>query len=135
MVVDDRALREAEARNVELEARIGSLENERKTLRKELEESRERFNQSATFSKEREFLALREIINKKEKDILDLREDLDAKERQVLDHKDKIRELDRVAPRPRGEDARASSAAWSRRRRRSPSCWASATSRPSARRG
>ncbi len=95
MVVDDRALREAEARNVELEARIGSLENERKTLRKELEESRERFNQTATFSKEREFLALREIINKKEKDILDLREDLDAKERQVLDHKDKVRELDR----------------------------------------
>jgi CheY-like chemotaxis protein len=94
-VVDDRALREAEARNVELEARIASLENERKTLRKELEEARERFNQTATFSKEREFLALREIINKKEKDILDLREDLDAKERQVLDHKDKIRELDR----------------------------------------
>ena len=50
----------------------------------------------ATFSKEREFLALREIINKKEKDILDLREDLDAKERQILDHKDKIRELDRA---------------------------------------
>jgi CheY-like chemotaxis protein/predicted nucleic acid-binding Zn-ribbon protein len=95
MVVDDRALREAEARNVELEARIGSLENERKALRKELEEARERFNQTATFSKEREFLALREIINKKEKDILDLREDLDAKERQILDHKDKIRELDR----------------------------------------
>ena len=95
MVVDDRALREAEARNVELEARIGSLENERKTLRKELEEARERFNQTATFSKEREFLSLREIINRKEKDILDLREDLDAKERQVLDHKDKIRELDR----------------------------------------
>ena len=95
VVVDDRALREAETRNVELEARIASLENERKTLRKELEEARERFNQTATFSKEREFLALREIINKKEKDILDLREDLDAKERQVLDHKDKIRELDR----------------------------------------
>ncbi len=94
-VVDDRALRESEARAFELEARIASLEGERKTLRKELEESRERFNQSATFSKEREFLALREIINKKEKDILDLREDLDAKERQVLDHKDKIRELDR----------------------------------------
>jgi len=80
----------------ELQARIGSLETERGTLRRELEESRERFNQTATFSKEREFLALREIINKKEKDILDLREDLDAKERQILDHKDKIRELDRA---------------------------------------
>ena len=87
--------RELDGQVAELQARIGSLETERHTLRRELEESRERFNQTATFSKEREFLALREIINKKEKDILDLREALDAKERQVLDHKDKIRELDR----------------------------------------
>ena len=91
-----RRAREAEARNAELEARIHSLENERQTLRKEIEEARERFTQSATFSKEREFLGLREIINKKEKDILDLRDALDAKERQILDHKDKIRELDRA---------------------------------------
>ncbi|HEY6474964.1 MAG TPA: response regulator [Polyangia bacterium] len=94
--VDDGRAREAEARNIELEARIHSLENERQTLRKEIEEARERFTQSATFSKEREFLGLREIINKKEKDILDLRDALDAKERQILDHKDKIRELDRA---------------------------------------
>jgi DNA-binding response OmpR family regulator len=94
--VDDGRAREAEARNAELEARIHSLENERQTLRKEIEEARERFTQSATFSKEREFLGLREIINKKEKDILDLRDALDAKERQILDHKDKIRELDRA---------------------------------------
>jgi DNA-binding response OmpR family regulator len=93
--VDDRRAREAEARNAELEARIHSLESERQTLRKEVEEARERFTQSATFSKEREFLGLREIINKKEKDILDLRDALDAKDRQILDHKDKIRELDR----------------------------------------
>jgi DNA-binding response OmpR family regulator/DNA repair exonuclease SbcCD ATPase subunit len=93
---DDRRAREAEARNTELEARIHSLENERQTLRKEIEEARERFTQSATFSKEREFLGLREIINKKEKDILDLRDALDAKERQILDHKDKIRELERA---------------------------------------
>jgi DNA repair exonuclease SbcCD ATPase subunit len=95
-VVDDGRLREAQARNTELEARIHSLESERQTLRKEIEEARERFTQSATFSKEREFLGLREIINKKEKDILDLRDALDAKERQILDHKDKIRELDRA---------------------------------------
>jgi DNA-binding response OmpR family regulator len=93
---DDARLREVEARNTELGARIHSLENERQTLRKEIEEARERFTQSATFSKEREFLGLREIINKKEKDILDLRDALDAKERQILDHKDKIRELDRA---------------------------------------
>jgi len=95
-VVGDGHLRELQARNTELEARIQSLENERQTLRKELEEARERFTQSATFSKEREFLGLREIINKKEKDILDLRDGMDAKERQILDHKDKIRELDRA---------------------------------------
>jgi DNA-binding response OmpR family regulator len=93
---DDTRLREAETRNAELQARIHSLENERQTLRKEIEEARERFTQSATFSKEREFLGLREIINKKEKDILDLRDALDAKERQMLDHKDKIRELERA---------------------------------------
>jgi len=94
--VDDGRVREAEARNAELEARIHSLESERQTLRKEVEEARERFTQSATFSKEREFLGLREIINKKEKDILDLRDALDAKDRQILDHKDKIRELERA---------------------------------------
>ncbi len=94
--VDESRVKEAEARNSELEARIHSLENERQTLRKEIEEARERFTQSATFSKEREFLGLREIINKKEKDILDLRDALDAKDRQILDHKDKIRELDRA---------------------------------------
>ena len=94
--VDDSRVKEAEARNSELEARIHSLENERQTLRKEIEEARERFTQSATFSKEREFLGLREIINKKEKDILDLRDALDAKDRQILDHKDRIRELDRA---------------------------------------
>jgi CheY-like chemotaxis protein len=93
---DEARERELEMRGLELQARIESLENERQTLRKELEEARERFVQSATFSKEREFLALREIINKKEKDILDLRDDLDAKERQVLDHKDKVRELERA---------------------------------------
>lgn len=87
---------ELRARSTELQARIESLEHERQTLRRELEEARERFTQSATFSKEREFLGLREIINKKEKDILDLRDDLDAKERLILDHKDKIRELERA---------------------------------------
>ncbi len=87
---------EAQAKNAELQSRIDWLENERQTMRKEMEEARERYTQTASFSKEREFLGLREIINKKEKDILDLRDQLDAKERQVLDHKDKIRELERA---------------------------------------
>jgi CheY-like chemotaxis protein len=95
MARDDGRTREIEARNAELEARIHSLEGERQTLRRELDEARERFTQSATFSKEREFLGLREIINKKEKDILDLRDGTDAKEREILDYRDKVRELDR----------------------------------------
>ena len=132
---DDGRAREVEARNAELEARIHSLENERQTLRKEIEEARERFTQSATFSKEREFLGLREIINKKEKDILDLRDALDAKERQILDHKDKIRELDRARRDLEEKHDRASSGAWSPPTRRSPSWRRTARSRPSARRG
>jgi CheY-like chemotaxis protein len=90
---------ESEARSNELHGRISSLESERETLRKELDEQRERMTQAASqgaFSKERDLLGLREIINKKEKDILDLRDALDAKERQILDHKDKIREHERA---------------------------------------
>ncbi len=91
--------RAAEGRAAELQARIASLEAERQTVRKEQEEQRERSAQAANqgaFSKERDLLSLREIINKKEKDILDLRDALDAKERLILDHKDKIREHERA---------------------------------------
>jgi DNA-binding response OmpR family regulator len=89
----------AEARANELQVRIESLEAERQTLRRELDEQRDRMTQAASqgaFSKERDLLSLREVINKKEKDILDLRDALDAKERQILDHKDKIRENERA---------------------------------------
>ena len=46
--------------------------------------------------KEREYLALREMINRKEKDLLDLRDAIDAKDRQLLDQKDRYRELERA---------------------------------------
>ena len=93
---DDARVQELEGHAAALQSRIESLEHERQTMRKEMDEARERYNQTASFSKEREFLGLREIINKKEKDILDLRDDVDAKERLMLDHKDKIRELERA---------------------------------------
>jgi CheY-like chemotaxis protein/chromosome segregation ATPase len=86
-------------RTGELQGRIESLEAERQTLRQELDELREHMTHAANqgaFSKERDLLGLREIINRKEKDILDLRDGLDAKERQILDHKDKIREHERA---------------------------------------
>jgi len=91
--------RAADGRSAELQGRIASLEAERQTLRRELDEQRENLTQAVNqgqFSKERDLLNLREIINRKEKDILDLRDGLDAKERLILDHKDKIRELDRA---------------------------------------
>ena len=91
--------RAAESRSAELQSRIASLEAERQAVRKEQDEHRDRMTQAASqgaFSKERDLLGLREIINKKEKDILDLRDALDAKERLILDHKDKIRENERA---------------------------------------
>ena len=91
--------RDVSGRVAALQARIASLETERQTVRKEQDEQRERMTHAANqgaFSKERDLLSLREIINKKEKDILDLRDALDAKERQILDHKDKIREHERA---------------------------------------
>jgi CheY-like chemotaxis protein len=81
---------------------LAGMSRELERLQRELEAER---NKSAAkgfdsvtatgFSREREFLNLREIINKKEKEILDLRDALDGKERQILDGKDKLREIER----------------------------------------
>jgi DNA-binding response OmpR family regulator len=71
-------------------------ENER--LRRENEELRARPKAeaaSSSFSREREFLNLRETINKKEKEVLDLKDALDSKERQALDGKDRLRDAER----------------------------------------
>jgi CheY-like chemotaxis protein len=87
----------------ELRTRVVQLEEQRTLLKKELQEAKAQAAAqpapaaaaSAPFSREREFLNLREIINRKEKEILDLKDELDAKERTILDHKDKVRELER----------------------------------------
>jgi hypothetical protein len=81
----------------ELRARVHQLEEERDRLTRELQaaKSQPAAAAGAPFSREREFLNLREIINRKEKEILDLKDELDAKERTILDHKDKVRELER----------------------------------------
>jgi CheY-like chemotaxis protein len=78
------------------------LQKERDQLRREVEELKQKLAQrpeqspaASGFSREREFLNLREIINKKEKEVLDLRDSLDGKERLVLDARDKARELER----------------------------------------
>lgn len=84
------------ARIAELEARLRNAESDRERLSSENEELKVRRETQAVFSKDKEVLTLREIINKKDKDILDLRDALDAKERQILDHKDRIREHERA---------------------------------------
>jgi CheY-like chemotaxis protein len=77
-------------------ARIAELEDEVARLGRDLEEARRAPAPAPTsFTREREFLNLREVINRKEKEILDLREEVDTKERFILGGKDKIRELER----------------------------------------
>ncbi len=86
-------------------AAVAELRRERDQLRRDVEDLQRKLAAkpadapaaTSGFSREREFLNLREIINKKEKEVLDLRDANDAKERLLLDNKDKIRELDRKA--------------------------------------
>lgn len=87
-----------DARMSELQARVETLENERQGLFEQLQAARRLSENtpSQPLSKDREYLSLREIINRKEKDLLDLRDALDAKDRQILDQKDRFREQDRA---------------------------------------
>jgi CheY-like chemotaxis protein len=77
--------------------RVAELEAALARTQRELEEARRAPAAPAAtaFSREREVLGLREVINRKEKEILDLREEVDAKDRVILGGKDKVRELDR----------------------------------------
>jgi CheY-like chemotaxis protein len=79
------------------ERRVLELEKEVERLRGELEQGRQQpAAASSPFSREREFLNLREVINKKEKLILDLNDQLDGKDHLILSTKDRVRELDRI---------------------------------------
>jgi CheY-like chemotaxis protein len=83
----------------DLQARVQSLEIERRSLQEQLQIARRQGGDATPgqpLSKDREYLSLREIINRKEKDLLDLRDALDAKDRQILDQKDRFREQDRA---------------------------------------
>jgi len=90
--------RQEAASDPALQRRAQELERENRRLQEELQQALARPATSDSglgFSRDRELLNLREIINKKEKEILDLKDDIDSKERQILDHKDKVRELER----------------------------------------
>ncbi|MDB4968012.1 MAG: response regulator receiver [Myxococcales bacterium] len=85
-------------------AAVTELKRERDGLKREVEELQKKLaakpmevvpSPSSGFSREREFLNLRETINKKEREVLDLKDAADVKERQVLDAATKLRELER----------------------------------------
>ncbi|MBI4512320.1 MAG: response regulator [Deltaproteobacteria bacterium] len=79
-----------------LRARVTELELECERLRSAVEEAKKSQAPAATsFSREREFLNLRELINRKEKEIIDLKEEVDSKDRHVLTAKERTRELER----------------------------------------
>jgi CheY-like chemotaxis protein len=81
------------------------LKRERDQLKREVDELKQKLaakpegapapTSSGGFSREREFLNLRETINKKEREVLDLKDAVDAKERSILDGSAKLRENER----------------------------------------
>ena len=72
------------------------LQKEVDRLRRELDEAKKAGGgTSSPFSREREFLNLREVINRKEKELIELKEEVDGKDRQVLTGKEKIREVEK----------------------------------------
>ncbi len=87
------------ARTVSSSGVLEEAQRENDRLRKENEELRARPKAepgaTSSFSREREFLTLRETINKKEKEVLDLKDALDSKDRQILDGKEKLREAEK----------------------------------------
>lgn len=74
-----------------LSLRLRELEQENKRLQEELQAKPAA--SGGSFSREREFLNLRELVNKKEREVLDLRDEVGSKERAILDVKEQIRQL------------------------------------------
>ncbi len=77
-------------------ARIQELERENEELRAEVARLQKASGEGGSpFSREREFLELREVINKKEREVLNLQDELGQRERDVLEAKDKLRKHER----------------------------------------
>ncbi len=73
--------------------RVLQLEEEIARLKAQLDDARRAPASGGSFSREREFLNLREVINKKEKEIIELRETLAARDGELLTFRQTIREL------------------------------------------
>ncbi|MCA1665648.1 MAG: hypothetical protein LC659_15505, partial [Myxococcales bacterium] len=87
-------------------AAVTELKRDRDALKREVEDLKQKLAHKpadgapaaaagAGFSREREFLNLRETINKKEREVLDLKDALDGKERAALDAATKLRDNER----------------------------------------
>jgi hypothetical protein len=86
--------RALEQENQRLRAEIDAKKQESDRLRTELDQARAGAAGGAGFSRERELLSLREVINKKDHEILELRDEVGLKDREILDRKEQIRKLE-----------------------------------------
>lgn len=87
---------ETAAPDPRVQQRLQELERDNERLKAELDKARQASDAGgagSSYSREREFLNLREVINKKEREILDLRDEVGAKERQILESKEQVRQL------------------------------------------
>lgn len=75
------------------QVKVLQLEEEIARLKAQLDDVRRQPASGGAFSREREFLNLREVINKKEKEILELRESLATRDGEILKFRQTIREL------------------------------------------
>jgi CheY-like chemotaxis protein len=75
------------------QVRVLQLEEEVARLKAQLDDARRQPAGGGAFSREREFLNLREVINKKEVEVLGLRETLAARDGEILAFRQTIREL------------------------------------------
>jgi CheY-like chemotaxis protein len=76
-------------------ARLEELEREVERLREENQRLQKSGQTESPYSREREFLNLREVINKKEREVLNLQDELGGRERDILEAKEKLRKLER----------------------------------------
>ena len=75
---------------------INELSTEVERLRAALSAARDQKNDDSKFAREREFLGLRETINKKDKDLVNVKQQLDDKERALLDLKQESHGLEKA---------------------------------------
>jgi len=83
---DPAAIKKLNAENETLRDQIARLE-------RQLAESKSSKGGGGVSS--REFLDLRELLNKKDRDLLDLKDSVNSKEKQLLEHRERITELER----------------------------------------